>query len=102
TFAASGGKHWETRQTREQRLAELGHLASELETQLVTLASSELPLALVPELLTRVREQDALERLAAESEIVQSLLQTRDDRLLAILREGHAPATLIQRVEEHL
>jgi DNA sulfur modification protein DndD len=102
TFKAVGGKHWEERQDQRQRLAELTGLARDLEARLVSLAAGELPLALVPDLLARVAEQDRREHAAAEAEVVQRLLAQRDEEILAMLRAAQAPADLLWQVSDHL
>jgi DNA sulfur modification protein DndD len=102
TFAAVGGKHVKERHNREVRLGEVKTEIRELDARLVALAAGELPLALVPDLLARVDEQDAAERLAAEAAIVQRLLAERDRGLLEALRSARAPARLLRIVEEHL
>ena len=102
TFRAAGGRHWEAKETREGRRRELDSLKGEIEGRLVQLASGLLPLALVPELLAGVQEQEMLERRAAESLAVLGLLDERDARLLAMLREAGAAAKLIDRVQAHL
>jgi DNA sulfur modification protein DndD len=102
TFAAGGGKHWQARQTRQERLAELTGLANELEAQLLTLAAGELPLALVPDLLDRVAEQDGVERQTAAAAIIHRLLADRDARLLEVLRAANVPPQLCRLVDDHL
>ena len=101
-FATAGGRHWEERQTRSQRLGQLRTVADELEAQLLTLSAGELPLALVPDLLARVEEQDERERSAGEAEVVHRLLLERDAQLLGVLRAGRAGPDLLQRVTKHL
>jgi DNA sulfur modification protein DndD len=91
-FALVGGKHWEEHQNRRERLAEVERLCAELETQLMALAGSDLPLALVPDLLTAVAEQDAQERISAESAFVRGLLLERDEAVIAALGK-HAEFT---------
>jgi DNA sulfur modification protein DndD len=87
-----GGRHWEEPPTRRGRPAEDERLCTELEAQLVALAASDLPLALVSNLLTSVAEQDAVERVASESAFVRNLLAERDQEVLAALGT-HAEVT---------
>ena len=101
-FRAVGGKHWEARQARAGRQGGLQARFAEVESRHVGLAAGELPLALVPDLLARVRGQDDLERHAAEAAIVQELLDDRDGRLLARLREARAAAKVIKVAEDFL
>jgi DNA sulfur modification protein DndD len=102
TFAAVGGRHWEARQERRQRLAELTTLAGELEAQLVSLAAGDLPLALVPDLLARVHEQDTREQRAAEAQTIYRLLVERDRRLLEVLERAEVPSRWCTLVAEYL
>jgi DNA sulfur modification protein DndD len=101
-FAAAGGKHWEARQAREKRLAELAALERDLEARLVVLASGELPLVLVGPLLEQVAEQDAREHAQAEAEITARLLAERDSKLLEVLQSGRPPAKLLRLIMEYL
>jgi DNA sulfur modification protein DndD len=102
TFAAAGGRHWQARQERIGRLGELNSLIKELDGQLVALAAGELPLAMVPDLLEGVRQEDARECEAAEAEIVQRLLIERDARLLEVLHAAQLPPRVLQLVADHL
>jgi DNA sulfur modification protein DndD len=101
-FAAGGGRHWEARQERDRRLGEVASLEEALRVQLVTLSAGELPLALVPDLLTRVEEQDRRERQALGAEVIQRLLLERDSQLLGILRDARGSPSLLRRVSEYL
>jgi len=102
-FARLGGQHWEQRQVRHRKIVELQEQEEELQSQLVNLAASELPLALVPELLNCVKQQDALEQRARESAIIQDFLEDRDRQILRILRNEGVPdrtIRLIRRVQD--
>ncbi len=102
-FASVGGKHWVERQAQQGKLVELRKQEEELQSQLVNLAASELPLALVPGLLTNVQQQDALEQQAAECAIVQKLLEERDRQILRALKEEGVPDEtihLMQRLQD--
>ncbi len=101
-FAAVGGRHWEERHARRQRLGELTALVTELEGRLVALAAGDLPLALVPDLLKSVAGQDAREVEAIEAEVVQRLLEERDRRLLEVLRDARPASDLLRRAEAYL
>jgi DNA sulfur modification protein DndD len=101
-FAASGGKHWETRQERNRRLGEVTSLEEAIRGQLVTITTGDLPLALVCDLLLSVEEHDSREREVADAELIQRLLEERDRRLLDVVRAARGSAFLVQRVSEHL
>jgi DNA sulfur modification protein DndD len=73
-----------------------------LEEQLLALAAGDLPLALVPDLLERVRQQDQAEQEAAEAQLVLQLLAERDRQLLEVLRAAGATLPLLQLVSEFL
>jgi len=101
-FAADGGRHWEARQERNRRLGEVASLDQALRTQLVTLATGNLPLLLVPDLLERVEELDRRERQALGTEVIQRLLLERDNQLLGVLRDARASAAILRKVSEYL
>jgi len=101
-FAAGGGRHWEARQDRDRRFGEVASLEKELREHLVALAAGELPLLLVPDLLSAVDQQDRAERQAAGVEVIQHLLVERDNKLLQVLRAAGAAPALLRRVSEHL
>ena len=84
-FSLSGGKHWEERQDRRSRLAECERTIDELESRLVALAASDLPLALVPDLLESIAEQDEREHIASTSEAVRGALAERDEAIISKL-----------------
>jgi DNA sulfur modification protein DndD len=101
-FAAGGGKVWQAREEYIRRHGEAKREEEEIARQLVDLAAGSLPLVLVGNLLDGALEQHQHERAAAEAEVVQQLLQERDQALLAVLAAGRAPAGLVRRVAEHL
>ncbi len=101
-FAAGGGRHWEARQERRRRLGEVASHEEALRAQLVTLSAGDLPLVLVPDLLSRVEEQDRRERQALGAEVIQRLLIERDAQLLEILRDARGSPDLLRRASEHL
>lgn len=84
-FSLSGGKHWEERQGRRDKLAECKRLITELESRLVVLAGSELPLALVPDLLGAITEQDEREQSASTTKAVRGVLAERDKAIVSKL-----------------
>jgi DNA sulfur modification protein DndD len=101
-FAAGGGKHWDAPQDRSRRLGEVVSREEAINGQLSALASGDLPLALVPELLQRVEEQDRRERQVAGAAVMQRLLVERDRKLLDVPREARATPDLLRRAGEHL
>ena len=101
-FAAGGGKHWESRKERRERLGDVVSLEKALRAQLVTLSAGELPLVLVSDLLARGEEQDGREQQALDAEAIQRLLIERDQQLLDVLREARGSQALIHRVAEYL
>jgi DNA sulfur modification protein DndD len=102
SFAAAGGKHWNDRKVYRERRTQLQAIQEQLEAQIVAVAAGELPLALVPDLLEAIRDQDQAETQAAEAQIVQQLLTQRDRQLLEILGETRMPPHFLQLVAEHL
>ncbi len=101
-FAAAGGRHWEAKGDREQRLKEVENSIKEHEARLATFAGSELPLCLVHDWLSAVARQDERERKAAEVGAIGHLLEERDEGLLALLREVKVPAETARRVKGYL
>lgn len=84
-FTRSGGKHVAERESRRDKLAESKRLIDELETQLVALAATDLPLLLVPELLESVVEQDRREQTSETANAVRGVLVERDAAILSEL-----------------
>ncbi len=84
-FSLAGGKHVEERKARKERLGECERLIEELEAQLVTLAATDLPLLLVPDLLDLAAEQDKREHSAATTTVVRDVLAERDEAVLTKL-----------------
>ncbi|MBI2480683.1 MAG: DNA sulfur modification protein DndD [Planctomycetia bacterium] len=101
-FAKIGGQHWEHRQDRQRRLAEVDRNIQAAEEQLVELAATELPLALVPGLLQAVAERSHAEQRAVENAIVSDLLVERDSALLNRLRELNGAGEFIDAVQQFL
>jgi DNA sulfur modification protein DndD len=101
-FIAAGGRFWELRQAREGRKKELETHFREVEGQLLKAAAGELPLAMIPELLTRVEHQDAQERLSSQAALVVELLAERDAGLMHRLREAKAGVKLLALAQEYL
>jgi DNA sulfur modification protein DndD len=101
-FARVGGKHWEQREERQRQRGELENTVRDTEEQLVGLAASELPMAMVADLLTDMATQARQERAAGESEIVSQLLTKRDRSLMAALKKKRASAKAIETVRDHL
>ena len=101
-FAKVGGRHWAERESLLRRRGELDQSLRDTESRLVGLAATDLPLALVPDLLVAVQQQAAAERTAAEAAVTARLLAERDAQLLALLQEKAAAAKVIQLVREFL
>jgi DNA sulfur modification protein DndD len=101
-FAKVGGRHWEERESLLRRHRELEQSLRETESQLVGLAATDLPLALVPDLLVAVQRQAALERDAAETEVIARLLVERDAALLTLLQKKRTGQATISLVSEFL
>lgn len=102
-FEAVGGPHWLEREARRKELEAVKSSEKHFKTDLVKLAASELPFALVPELVSKIGEQDTLEKRSRESAIVESVLSERDKEIVQSLRkEGVDAKTLkvIQKIQE--
>ncbi|MCY2991038.1 MAG: DNA sulfur modification protein DndD [Planctomycetota bacterium] len=102
-FARIGGQHWEQREARHRRRAELEQLVADAQERLVALAATELPQALLrPNLLQTVADQANRERGAAEAAITTRLLVERDEQLLKVLKQQRAGSKAIKLVQEFL
>jgi DNA sulfur modification protein DndD len=101
-FAKVGGQHWEHRESRQRKLTQLEHSLNTSEQRLRALAGSELPLALVAELLSEVAEQAAGERAAAEAAVIAQLLGERDRELVNQLRKKRVGAKALEVAEDFL
>jgi DNA sulfur modification protein DndD len=99
-FSKVGGQHWEQRETRQRELAEVDLAVKAAEEQLVGLAATELPLALISGLLGTVAEQTQQEHAAAESQAVTGILVDRDEALLELLKTKRVAARSIKIVED--
>jgi DNA sulfur modification protein DndD len=82
SFEAVGGKHWTNRLIRQQELSATEGRLEALNSQLIELASHELPLALLQKLLASLRKRVAKGRESKESLFVLDLLSKRDKKLL--------------------
>ena len=97
-FAKFGGKLWTQREEQKHRQGELDFQIRESESRLVALAASELPLALVPDLLRDVSAQVKTEGTSTENAIVAKLLNDRDKKVVSLLKKekigsGHDQAS---------
>jgi DNA sulfur modification protein DndD len=101
-FSSAGGRHWDERERRRQRVEELNTRVRAREAELGALAASELPLVLAADLLAAVEQQDARERQTAEADLIARLLEERDGKLVNLLKGVGAAARVVQRVEAHL
>lgn len=101
-FANAGGHHWEQRKANQRRLIELEHAIQERTDETIALAATELPLALVIDLLEDVAAQDTQESLATENEIIERLLRKRDNELLEFLEQEKAESSIISGLKKFL
>ncbi len=101
-FAKIGGQHWEQRESRQQSLAELDRSLKENEQRLTGLAATELPLALIGDLLSDAAKQAERELHAAEASVVSQLLGKRDEALLNQLKRKRVDAKVVEIAEEFL
>jgi DNA sulfur modification protein DndD len=101
-FAKIGGQHWEQRKTRQQKLSEFEHSLKENEQRLASLAATELPLALVVDLLADAAKQAQCEHDAAETNTIATLLAERDAELLKHLKRKRVEAKTIAIADDYL
>ncbi len=86
-FANMGGRHWQKRDSQRQKLQKLSDQQTQLISELRLLTGGELPFALVADFLPSLQAQDAEEQLSRESDVVRTLLEDRDQKLLMELRK---------------
>lgn len=101
-FSKVGGKHWEEREQRQLEKDRLVQTVKETETRLLALAASELPMALVGDLLQDMSTQAERERSAADAKVVSSLLADRDASLMAALKKQRVSTKAMDAVSEYL
>ncbi|MEI8373799.1 MAG: DNA sulfur modification protein DndD [Planctomycetota bacterium] len=100
-FAARGGEYWKERETRQQRIGEVRNQESTIAGQLTTLAAGGLPMALLPDLLAGVADQDQSERTAGQARSLLGLLKQRDAELLRAIKEAAVSAKAAAAVREY-
>lgn len=101
-FESVGGKHWAKRQSRQQELAAAeGHLKA-VNAQLAEFAASELPLAMVSNLLLSLQQRVARSKESKQSALVLDLLTKRDTKLLQALKRAKVPAQPLELVRKFL
>jgi DNA sulfur modification protein DndD len=101
-FASAGGGLWKEREQRKLQMDELVRQIKECQEELVALASGELPLKMVQDLLGHVQEQDRLEQQAGEAVIICRLLAERDERLMEVMQQARTSQKVLDRVANHL
>lgn len=99
-FAAIGGKHWQDREACRQAHLDLQNRRSGVELQLSQLAAGALPLCLVPDLLSFTREQDTIEKQAAEQAVIDRVLADRDSQILKSLAKKHLSRDVLNIVRK--
>ncbi|MEI8379656.1 MAG: DNA sulfur modification protein DndD [Planctomycetota bacterium] len=101
-FAKMGGKHWAEREEQLRRRGELEARVKQGEEELVSLSASELPLALVPNLLADVSRRARTEKAAAENQVVVKLLNDRDESVLKLLKTEKVKAETLKQIRSFL
>jgi DNA sulfur modification protein DndD len=101
-FARLGGRHWEEREALARRRGELEQSLREAESRLVGLAATDLPLALVSDLLRDVQRQAVVERQEAEAAVIARLLDERDAALLKRLQKEQVDRATLASIREYL
>lgn len=101
-FQTAGGRHWEARGERTRRIEMLEKEVVDCDARLAACAGTELPLALVGDLLERVERQDERERQAAETQVIRRLLDERDEWLAGLLAELETPSGVVRKVKTRL
>ncbi len=101
-FARIGGKHWEERENRQREKDRLVDSVKEMEERLVSLAATDLPMALVGDLLKDMSQQATAEQADGDARIVSTLLADRDKTLITALKKKRVSAKAIDEVASHL
>ena len=99
-FSEVGGQHWLERESRRKELDAVKSSEKNYKADLVKLAASELPFALVPELVDSIGKQDQLEQQCREAAVVEAVLSERDQSIVASLREEGVDSKTIKLVEK--
>ena len=99
-FSSVGGKLWEKREAHQRCKSEMSNRKTELEQQLVLLSASELPFALVPELLASIQKQDEQEKKTREASLVENVLSKRDAQIIRQLKKDGVPADAVEAVRQ--
>jgi DNA sulfur modification protein DndD len=101
-FEAVGGTHWTNRQIRQQELSATEGRLESVNSQLMELASNELPLSLLQKLLSSLQTRVARSRESKESFFVLNLLSKRDQKLLEELTAQKVDSGSVAIVREFL
>jgi DNA sulfur modification protein DndD len=102
SFEAIGGKHWTNRQNRQQELSGTEGRLEAVNSQLIELASNELPLFLLQKLLSSLQKRVTRSKESKESLLVLDLLSKRDQKLLNELTARKVDAGPLAIVRELL
>jgi DNA sulfur modification protein DndD len=102
SFESVGGKHWTNRQLRQQELSATEGRLEAVNSQLIELASNELPLALLQKLLSSLQKRVASSKESKEALFVLDLLSKRDQKLLKELTARKVDVGPILIVREFL
>ncbi len=101
-FASAGGDHWKQRAVIEAQFKEAESGIADIETELQSLCSAEIPLLLIPNLLRRTSDQDSREQNTAKAEAFHETLVDRDKKVLKQLREAGQTSATIQTLRKLL
>ena len=101
-FSKIGGRHWEQREERQRQHGELQQSVRNTEEELVKLAASELPMAMVASLLRDMEVQADREQAANDAAVITQLLDVRDETLLAALKAQNVDNDAVDAVRDLL
>lgn len=99
-FADVGGDHWLERASRKKELDGIRDSEAVVKSDLLKMASTELPFALVPDLVGNIGTQDEAERNARESTLVEEVLDRRDKELIKALRDEGVDGDTVKLVQQ--
>jgi DNA sulfur modification protein DndD len=103
SFESVGGKHWTNRLIRQQELSATEGRLEALNSQLIELASNELPLSFLQKLLASLQKRVTRSKESKESLFVLELLSNRDKKLLkemALRKVDSGPIAIVREFLE--
>lgn len=102
-FESVGGKHWTNRQAKQQELATAEAILASVNSQLIEIASGEIPLALMSNLISSFQLRVVSSKESSEAKIFLTQIKKRDEMLLRAMKEkkvGSEPIAILRDILE--